>query len=435
MTRTSRKLLTVVAAFAALALLPAQMGSAAPSQDGNSLKELQSKRAEVRQKKSAQAGEVNALSADDAEATAALQALSAEVRAQQDKVEEAERALAQANADRVAAEEAQATASAELDSLRAEIKESAVAAYVNIGSGASLSTVGTKDMNEAVNKRTLLEVQAKDSQDLIERYRSVEEDLELQRRAAAAAEERANEKSKEVTARKAELDTSYEKQEAFAAEVEERLNRSLAEADALAKLDSQLSAQITEKQQAIAAAAAAAEAARKRASAASAQAARATSSSGGGSASSSGGGSSASSGGGGSVPNITGSGSIVSVGGIQVHASIAGNLQRLLSAASASGINFSGGGYRDPAGQIAVRRNNCGSSNYAIYEMPASSCRPPTARPGSSMHEQGLAIDFTQGGSTLTRGSSGYQWLKANAASFGFYNLPSEPWHWSTNGN
>jgi LAS superfamily LD-carboxypeptidase LdcB len=51
------------------------------------------------------------------------------------------------------------------------------------------------------------------------------------------------------------------------------------------------------------------------------------------------------------------------------------------------------------------------------------------------MHEQGLAIDFTQNGSTLTRGSSGFQWLVANAGRFGFRNLPSEPWHWSTNGN
>ena len=133
-------------------------------------------------------------------------------------------------------------------------------------------------------------------------------------------------------------------------------------------------------------------------------------------------------------PTITGSGSIVSVGGIRVHQSIAGNLQSLLSAAASSGVHFSGGGYRDPAGQIAVRRSNCGSSNYAIYQMPASSCSPPTARPGTSMHEQGLAIDFTQGGRTLTRSSSGYAWLKANASRFGFYNLPSEPWHWSTNG-
>lgn len=51
------------------------------------------------------------------------------------------------------------------------------------------------------------------------------------------------------------------------------------------------------------------------------------------------------------------------------------------------------------------------------------------------MHEQGLAIDFAEGGRVLSRGSGAYAWLKANAASYGFFNLPSEPWHWSVNGN
>ena len=27
-----------------------------------------------------------------------------------------------------------------------------------------------------------------------------------------------------------------------------------------------------------------------------------------------------------------------------------------------------------------------------------------------------------------------FVWLTANAARFGFFNLPSEPWHWSVNG-
>jgi LAS superfamily LD-carboxypeptidase LdcB len=51
------------------------------------------------------------------------------------------------------------------------------------------------------------------------------------------------------------------------------------------------------------------------------------------------------------------------------------------------------------------------------------------------MHEQGLALDFTYNGSLISsRSNPGFQWLAANAAGFGFYNLPSEPWHWSTNG-
>jgi LAS superfamily LD-carboxypeptidase LdcB len=67
--------------------------------------------------------------------------------------------------------------------------------------------------------------------------------------------------------------------------------------------------------------------------------------------------------------------------------------------------------------------------------MPSSQCRPPTARPGASQHEQGKAIDFRYAGRTIpTRNNAGYRWLRNNAASYGFYNLPSEPWHWSVNG-
>jgi hypothetical protein len=434
----------------ALLVVPVSPSSAAPGQEGSTLAELQRRREQVRSEKAAQAGEVNALEASDAEVSSALNALSAQVEAQKDKVEEAERVLAKAEEDRKAAEAAQAAAQAELDALSEDIKESAVEAYVNVGSSNDVSTVGVDDVNDAVTKRMLIDTRATESADLVERFRSVQEDLELQRAAKAEAEQRAAAEREEVAARKAELDDSYAEQQRFAEALDARLDAALAEAAALAELDSGLSQQIAAKQAEIARALEAqrraeAERAAQRAAAQKAALTAPPASSGGGSSgggggsapAGSGGSSGGSSGGGGGYvpPAITGSGSIVSVGGIRVHSSIAGNLQALLSAASAAGIQFSGGGYRDPSGQIAVRRANCGSSNYAIYQMPASSCRPPTARPGSSMHEQGLAIDFTQNGSTLTRGSSGFQWLVANAGRFGFRNLPSEPWHWSTNGN
>lgn len=125
---------------------------------------------------------------------------------------------------------------------------------------------------------------------------------------------------------------------------------------------------------------------------------------------------------------------IVNVYGIRIHKDIAGNLQAMINAMRAAGLNPGGGGYRDPAGQLAVRRNNCGTSQYAIYEMPSSKCSPPTAKPGTSMHEKGLAIDFTCGGGSLNKSSPCFTWLKLNAANYGFINFPKEPWHWSTNG-
>ena len=92
-----------------------------------------------------------------------------------------------------------------------------------------------------------------------------------------------------------------------------------------------------------------------------------------------------------------------------------------------------GSGRRSPEAKIELRRAHRGSSNYAIYYMPAPQCSPPTARPGSSMHERGLAIDFScNGGGAIRYGNSCWNWLAAHANDYGLYNLPSEPWHWST---
>lgn len=123
----------------------------------------------------------------------------------------------------------------------------------------------------------------------------------------------------------------------------------------------------------------------------------------------------------------------VVVNGIRVHESLAGPLTALLADAQADGLLLGGWGYRSSADQIRLRRQHCGSSEYAIYQMPSSQCRPPTARPGASMHERGLAVDFTCFGRPIA-GTRCFRWLQANAARYGLYNLKSEPWHWSTNG-
>ena len=39
------------------------------------------------------------------------------------------------------------------------------------------------------------------------------------------------------------------------------------------------------------------------------------------------------------------------------------------------------------------------------------------------------------GSSITSRSDPAFLWLRNNASRFGLYNLPSEPWHWSTNGN
>jgi hypothetical protein len=126
---------------------------------------------------------------------------------------------------------------------------------------------------------------------------------------------------------------------------------------------------------------------------------------------------------------------VVTVRGITVARKIASQVQALLAAAEADGVRLGGSGFRSPTRQIELRKQNCGTSQYDIYEKSASLCDPPTARPGTSMHEQGLALDLQHNGAKInSHQNPGYRWLAANAARYGMFNLPSEPWHWSVNG-
>ena len=113
--------------------------------------------------------------------------------------------------------------------------------------------------------------------------------------------------------------------------------------------------------------------------------------------------------------------------GFQVHVSVATNVTNMISAAASDGVTLTGSGWRSPERTAELRViNGCPD----IYTSSPSSCRIPTARPGSSQHERGLAIDFR----SCWRGSACFTWLAGNAATYGFFNLPSESWHWSTTG-
>lgn len=122
--------------------------------------------------------------------------------------------------------------------------------------------------------------------------------------------------------------------------------------------------------------------------------------------------------------------------GMHVAASISGNALALVNAAAGAGFNLGGGAFRSYQSQIDTRIANCGGNTpYNVYQKPPGQCSPPTARPGQSMHELGQAIDFTNSGQLIrSRSIPVWLWLNGNAGRYGLQNLPSEPWHWSTNG-
>jgi len=415
-TRTVRRhaRLALVAVLATAVVMPAAGASPArPKPTGDAkLRELQKQREQVRSAKAKSASNVDALKASDADIQQALSDLNTNIEGQTALLAESQRAVATAEAEQAAAEASEQTAIAELGTLRTSIKEQAIRAFIETPNDDTFDLLSADSLADAALEQTLRSVQADNTLDAAERYRKLNEDLAIARAKSAAAAQKASQRREDVTARLARLEDAHQEQERFAAEVDSRIDAALAEADALKELDGSLSGQISSREGELAAMvarqrAAASQRGRRSPSAPSDVA----------------------------TPTFTGEGDIVLVNGIiRVHKSMADNLAALLNAASAAGVQLGGGGYRNPAAQIATRRNNCGSSNYAIYQAPASSCSPPTARPGQSMHERGLAVDFTSGGRTLTRGSAAFGWMKANAAQYGFYNLPSEPWHWSANG-
>ena len=397
---SSRTWAKSLGALFAVALVagPAVAWAAPSSQAGSN---PSAERAKVRAQRAKVAGDVNALKATNAQVDRALSDLNANVSGQQALYSEAQRSANQAEQAQAAAEAAVAAKQAEIGTLKVGIRKFAVEAFVHPPGDDALAAMDTSDPGKAAEKRALLDLQNTNNSDLLDRLRAAEQDLDASRKLASDAADRARAKRSDEANQLASLTSARNEKAKFADQIQSRLDQTLSEAAGLAQQDASLSQQIYQEELA--------------------RAAQAGSGAGGG-------------GGGGPIGNVDlGSASCPGGGRITVAASIAGNVQSLLNAASADGVSLCGGGYRSEAGQVQARKDN-GCPD--IYNAPASSCRVPTARPGQSMHERGLAIDFTcNGGGIITsRGSPCYQWLSGHAGSYGLYNLPAEAWHWSTTG-
>lgn len=357
-------------------------------------------RAAVRKQKAAVASQINTLKASNEELESALKDLNSHVAGQEARFNEARRAYNDATAAYDQAVAAVAAQQAEIDALQQEIREFAVEAFVHPPADDAIAALDSSDPGEAAEKRALLDMQNSSDADLLDRMSAAQEDLQVAQAQANEAKARAESKKAEEQSALAEVQSARNQKAAIASEVDARLERALAEAEGLAAKDKSLSDEIRRQQEALAR------------------------QSGGGGGSKSG-----------PVGNV--STAIVTCANgarMSVATSIAGNVQALLNeAAGTPASSICGGGYRSSQAQIEARkRNGCPD----VYDSPPSSCKTPTARPGQSMHERGLAIDFTCDGSIIgNRSGPCWDFLVANASGYGLKNLPSEPWHWSTNGN
>ncbi len=387
-----------------------------------------SERAAVRSRKAEVAGQVDTMAADQADIDAALADIRDNVRGQEALVANAQQAWEDADRRAAEAEQRAAERAEEVRSLESRLTSAAVQSYVNPPGQDLLERFKANTATEYARKQALLGGEASRTGDVIDQLRSAKYALEREQEAAERARSDAIVQRDTAVAQIEELRAAQERQEQFAAGLRERLNAKLAEAAALESFDKELAAQVRAEQETLLAQI-------QSLPAPPAPPAEVPSPPGPPDPDPS------PPGPGPGTPPTTQPPPVdpppvprpgtTWVRGIEVATSIAAQLENLMAAAAADGLLLTGWGYRSADEQIALRRQNCGTSDWAIYYMDPSQCSPPTAIPGSSNHERGLAIDFRN---CSTRATACYVWLASNAARFGFYNLPSEPWHWSTSG-
>lgn len=362
--------------------------------------DLQTRRRAIQQQRAEKAAQINVLKASDAQIRTALDRLDANVRAQQAQAARARQAADGAARAAAQALQAEQRTTVRLGGLQGLMRQTAVDAYVRGPFKETILPVETGSLADLSTRQFFLDVALGQDTDVADQLRAAREDLAAERVQADQARDQAAARRNEVEGQLRQVRQAEALQQRVADSAEQRLEQALAEADSLASVDAALAAEIARNQAALAA--------------------RIAASHGRGS--------------GGTLPAL-GSVTVTTVRGIVVATQIAQRVDELLAAAEADGFSLSGSGYRSSDVQVAVRRSHCGGSDYDVYQKPASQCSPPTARPGQSMHERGLAIDFTWNGALITSHNAAFQWLSHNAGRFGLANLPSEPWHWSTNGN
>ncbi|MEM7139615.1 MAG: D-alanyl-D-alanine carboxypeptidase family protein [Actinomycetota bacterium] len=342
---------------------------------------------------------VNALDADVDVLAEELRKLQESIDAQQAALEAAERKVADAEAEERAAEQRIADIEAELAATEQLLRDTAVDAFVGLGGPRSDNAALDANPWQYVRTESLIEFGTGNTAEIIDDMRALSARLEAERVEAADTTADLVAQRTVVEQRKRDLDAAFLEEDEALRAVEDRLDARLAEVAALEELDAELAAEIKAEEQRIADAIARRNRDRSV-----------------------------------TIPDNAPV-ELANVGGIVVNVLIADQVEGLLAAVEARGYPLSGGGYRSSENQIRLRRAHCGTSDYAIWEMPAYQCRPPTARPGRSQHELGLAIDFTYQGSIIrSRSSTVFQVLSEVAPQYGMFNLPSEPWHWSTTG-
>lgn len=381
----------------AVVVLAAVLAFAAPATAAGG-GDTRAERDRVRRERAKVAAQLDVLRANGNEVKGALAVLDERLAHEQAALASAQQAENIARGEAAVAARREADAAGEIERLQATVRDAAISEFIRGGRESDLQAVlsaKSTDLREFASVRAIRDAVNSTAADAADALEAAREDFDVARGEAERAGDAAERARTAAEERLGQVRGAREEQAAFASQLDQRIESRLAEAANLEALDRDLAARLVREQQELARQASGIRRAGPRVIVRS-----------------------------GNIPLAT-------VRGITVHADIADELRALLEAADGASLALGGSGYRDSSSQQRLREQNCPDPDSS----PAAACRPPTARPGQSMHEEGLAIDFTSNGRLITsRSNPAYRWLASNAGRFGFRNLPEEPWHWSTNG-
>lgn len=219
------------------------VGAVAP--DPASASAASRRRDAARAQRAAAARKLDTLKASDTQLDAAVRTLDKQVAAQEAATQAARQAVAAADAAQRQAETKLAQTEAATTRLRSSLVQRAVESYMRPQRDSVEQAGGAASLGDLSRRTALLQQVAKSDRDVLDRLRSVREDLVLDREKAAGARAVAAQRRKIVTDRLATLQRDRAAKGRLASALDQRIRDVQAEVDALNREAANLSAALS----------------------------------------------------------------------------------------------------------------------------------------------------------------------------------------------
>lgn len=204
-------------------------------------KDPRAARDQARNKRAKLAKELDVLKASDAQLERAIVALNSQVAAQSAQAQAARQAAEAADAELAAVQQQLSATQARIVSITGALVDRAVSSFIR-PNGADDAVAGSDDIAVVARKAALLAQVAATDQDLIDQLDKAEDDLEVLQQQATAVAGVAAARRRETQSRLNDLKAARAEKLRLDKQVEQRKAEVLAEIDAAAKAEAQLSA-------------------------------------------------------------------------------------------------------------------------------------------------------------------------------------------------